>query len=115
VNTQVFDGAGNVVIPDQITIVSPSSIQITWGSAQAGKAVCVSGHFDGNVRPTYAYTFYQSTAATQWVILHNLGYHPIVRVFVGNQEVQPLSIVHDSLNQVTVSFTSAQAGYAKLV
>jgi hypothetical protein len=115
VNVQVFDGAGKAIIPDDIEITGPSSATITFTAAQAGKAVLVSGHFDGNVKPTYSYTHYEGTASTVWVILHNLGYNPIVRVFIGNQEVQPSAITHDSPNQTTISFTTAQVGYARLI
>ncbi len=115
VNIQVFDGSGKVLIPDDIQVTGPTTATITWNTAQAGKAVCVSGHFDGNVKPTYSYTHYQSTSSTEWVIAHSLGYNPIVRVFIGNQEVQPASITHDSPNQATITFSTAQVGYARLI
>jgi hypothetical protein len=115
VNVQVFDGNSKVIIPDDITTTTPNACTISFGTAQAGRAVVVSGHFDGNVKPTYAYTHYQSSAASSWTITHNLGYNPIIRVFVGQNEVQPSTIVHDSTNQATVTFSSAQVGYARLI
>jgi hypothetical protein len=114
VNVQVYDNASQVLIPDTITTVDANNVQIVFNYALAGRAVVVTGHFDGLVKPTYAYTYYQSTAATTWVIAHNLGYNPVVRVFIGNNEVQPASITHDSVNQTTITFSTAQAGYARL-
>lgn len=115
VNVQVYDGTNNVIIPDAIITNSPTSVSVTFSAAQAGRAVLVSGHFDGYQKPLYAYTHLQSAASTSWSITHNLGYNPIVRVFIGNQEVQPASITHNSANQVTIAFTTAQVGYARLV
>lgn len=115
VNIQVFDANSRAVIPDEIETTSPNTAIVTFGSNQAGRAVIVSGHFDGNVKPTYAYTHYQSVASTTWVITHALGYNPIVRVFIGTSEVQPKAIVHDTVNQVTITFETPQVGYARLI
>jgi hypothetical protein len=115
VNVQVFGTDSRVVIPDEIEVTGNNTATVTFGTGVAGRAVVISGHFDGNVKPTYSYTHYQSSASTTWVIVHNLGYNPIVRVFIGNQEVQPLSITHDSTNQVTITFNTAQVGYARLI
>jgi len=59
--------------------------------------------------------FTQTTASNMWVVDHNLGYYPIVRVFSGGFELIPTSIVHTSLNQVVISFNSGQVGQARLV
>jgi len=115
VQAQVYDTNGLGYIPDSITVVDPNNVTITFNSAMAGQAVILTGHFDGNVKPTYAYTFYQSSASTTWSIQHNLGYDPIVRIFIGNQEVQPASIVHDSTMHLTITFNTAQVGYARLI
>jgi hypothetical protein len=115
VNIQVYDGTNNVLIPNSVVTTGPNTCNITFGSIQAGRAVVITGHFDGNVKPTYAYTFHQTTASSTWVIVHNLGYNPIVRVFIGTSEVQPTSIVHDSINQMTITFSSPQVGYARLI
>jgi hypothetical protein len=116
VQIQVFDAQGRVVIPEQITVVGPNTATVSFGGAPfAGRAVVLTGHTDGNVKPTYSYTHFQTVAASSWVILHGLGYNPIARVFVGNSEVQPASIVHDSVNQMTITFNRAYAGVAKLV
>ena len=115
INAQVFDGLGRTIIPDEIEIVDPNNISISFGAAFAGKVVVLTGHFDGNVKPTYSYTHFQETSSTTWTIDHNLGYNPIVRVFIGNNEVQPLSVVHNTTNQTTLTFSTPQVGVARLI
>jgi hypothetical protein len=111
----VYDNTSKVMIPSDIQTLGNNDVQITFNNAQAGRAVLVSGHFDGLTKPTYAYTHYQNSASTSWTIQHNLGYNPIVRVFVGNQEVQPTTITFTNSNQVVVTFATAQVGYAQLI
>jgi len=115
VQIQVFDGLSRVVIPDEIEVLSPNSVKVSLAALAIGRAVILTGHADGASRPTYAFTFYQSAPATSWVILHNLGYQPIVRAFVGTNEVQPLTVEHNSNNQVTLTFSTAVSGYARLI
>ncbi len=115
VQVQTFDAVNKMFIPGNVEIVDPNNVTVTIGSASAGKATVLTGHFDGLVKPTYAFTFYQSSSSASWVIVHNLGYNPIVRVFIGNNEVQPATIVHDSTNQVTVTFSTAQVGYVRCI
>lgn len=60
----------------------------------------------------------QGAASATWVVTHNFGYYPIVRVFSdfgnGLEEFIPEDIVHDSLNQVTITFIDPYDGEAKL-
>lgn len=115
VNIQVFDGLSRVIIPNEIEVTGPNTANITLGTPIAGKAVVVTGHFDGLVKPTYSFTYFQSPASNSWVINHGLGYNPIVRIFIGNQEVQPLSTTFNTPNQVTITFSTPQVGYARLI
>lgn len=115
VNVQVYGSNNKMVLPDEVEIISPNEVKITYSESMAGKAVIVSGHLDGNTKPTYAYTFYQTESSAVWTINHNLGYNPIVRVFIGTSEVQPQSITHPSLNQTVITFSSPQVGYARLI
>jgi hypothetical protein len=115
VSVTVYNTSNQVVIPNEITVNGPSSITIDFGTPAQGKAVVLSGHFDGQTKPTYAYEYYQTTPSDTWVISHSLGRYPIIRVFIGNQEVQPASITFDTLDQVTITFTSPQVGQAKLI
>lgn len=115
VQVQVFDGASSMIIPDSITVNDASTVTITFVAPSVGRAVLLSGHFDGNVKPTYAFTFYQNSASTTWTIAHGLGYNPIVRAFIGNQEVQPLTTTFTDVNTVVLTFSSPQVGYVRLI
>lgn len=115
VNVQVYDDTNRMIIPDEIEIVDATSAIITFDTAVTGRAIVLTGHLDGNTRPTYAYTHYQSSSSTTWTIVHGLGYNPIVRVFIGTQEVQPATVVHNSTSQVTITFSTPQVGYARLI
>lgn len=115
VQVQVFDSQNRVIIPDEILISDANNVVVTVASEIMGRAVVLTGHNDGLPKTTYSYIHYQQEPATSWVVVHNLGREPIVRVFVGNQEVQPMSITHNSSNQLTISFSSATAGIAKLM
>lgn len=115
VNVMVYDESNRVVIPNEITIDSVSKVTVSMGTGAQGKVVVLTGNFDGQQMPTYAYEFYQTTPSTTWTIVHGLGRYPIVRIFVGNQEVQPTSITFDTVNTVTVTFGTAQVGQAKLL
>lgn len=115
VNIQVFGTDNKVVIPDEIEVTSPTTAVVSFNVHTAGRAVVVSGHYDGLQKPAYAYTFYQTESASTWTIQHDLGYAPIVRVFIGDNEVQPATIVHQTLNTVVITFTTPQVGIVRLV
>ena len=115
VSITVFDSNDRVIIPNEIEVTGIGTATISLASAIAGKAVVLTGHSDGNTPPVYSYEFRQTDPSTTWVINHDLGRNPIVRVFIGNQEVQPASITFTTANTVTVTFSSVQVGYAKLI
>lgn len=115
INVQVYNMSNSYVIPNEITIVDNNNVTITFAGSQDGKAVVLSGHFTGVVKPAFAYTHYQNSPSNIWVINHNLGYMPIVRVFVGVDEIQPASITHPNLNQTNITFSTNVAGYARLI
>lgn len=115
VNVMVYDTQNRVVIPEDVVINDDDTITVYLASAAQGKVVVLTGYFDGQSMPTYAYEHYQTNPSTTWVIPHGLGRSPIVRIFIGNQEVQPATITFDTVNQVTVTFSTAQVGQAKLI
>lgn len=112
---QVYDSTPRMLIPDNVNIVDANNLTITFGSAQAGMAVIMYGDIDGAPKSQYAYTYYQTSASTTWDIVHNLGYNPIVRVFIGTEEVQPASVSFPSVNETIITFTTAQMGVARLI
>jgi hypothetical protein len=111
----VYDLLNRVVMPGEVTVINNTQVVVSLGTATQGKVVLVAGNLDGNQAPSYAFEFFQTNPSTSWTINHNLGRYPIVRIFIGNQEVQPESITFDTVNTVTVTFSVAQVGQAKLI
>lgn len=112
---QVFDNTNKMIIPDQVEIIDQNNITVTFGQTISGRAVVMSGSVEGGPRSAYSYEFTQTSSSSTWTIVHGLGYLPIVRVFIGNQEVQPLSITHDSNFQTTITFSTPQVGMVKFI
>lgn len=49
------------------------------------------------------------TSASVIVVTHNFGYHPLVAVIIGGEDVGA-DIVHSSVNQLTVTLGTPQTG-----
>lgn len=111
---QVFDSAGNVVIPDNINCGTFNSVVVSFNTPTAGVAVIQRGESEGSEQPIYAFEDSFTTSKT-WVINHQLGYNPIIHVIVGQDEVQPQSLVHNTINQSTITFSSAQTGSVRCI
>lgn len=116
---QIYDENNQMVIPDEVTPTDANTVVVTFNTAVVGRAIVMVGTHEGANRndgtQNYSIEFSQPTASTTWVIGHGLGYYPIVRIFTNtNEEILPASIVHDSTMQVTVTFTVATSGYARL-
>ena len=117
---QVWDSNNQLVIPDNVEIIDNNNLQVTFTQGVIGRVIVMMGTLDwsgGVLKPElYTYNHTQSTASDTWVIIHGLGYHPLVRAYDANgDEINPQSIVHDSTTQVTLTFTSAITGSARLV
>lgn len=111
---QIIGADGKHITADEI-VQTFETTTITFLTAQAGRAVLMLGQEDGYSRPDYAYTQTFSEASTTWVVNHVLGRNPAMRVFIGNAEVQPLSIVHDDLNTTTITFSTPQTGIVRAI
>lgn len=111
---QVYDAAGFQVIPDSINCSVNNQTTVSFNTPTAGVAVITTGDMFGLPRPSVAFTNTYALATT-WVVNHNLGYNPNITVIVDNYVVQPESIVHNSVNQATITFTSAKAGSVRCV
>lgn len=111
---QVYDSQGNQVIPDNINASVNNRVTISFGMPMTGTVVMTTGDQFGLPRASLAYTQDFPESIT-WVVPHNLGYNPSVTVIVDNYVVQPLSIVHDSTLQVTITFSSPRAGSVRCV
>lgn len=111
---QIFDTAGNVIIPDNINCGTFNSVVVSFNIPTAGIAVIQRGESEGAEQPIYAFEA-SFTNSTTWVVAHNLGYNPTIHIIIGQDEVQAQSIVFDSLNQATVTFSAAQTGSVRCV
>ncbi len=119
VNVQVYDEDNLVVIPD-IEILDNNTVEITFVSPEAGRAVVVAGEpaigGQPTVAPSFGFLHTQSGAATTWVVNHGLGYYPIVHVFNGSGvEVLPSTVVHDTKFKTTITFGTATSGTARFL
>jgi hypothetical protein len=114
-SVQVYGPDNRVVYPDDIEVVDNNTVVVYFTLQTTGRAVVLTGSDSGLTRPSHSAEHIQTTPSTTWVIQHNLGYMPIVRIFVGNEEVQPLSITHNSNFQCTVTFTQSLVGIARLI
>lgn len=106
---QCYDENGEVIMPSSVKGQDANTTVVLFSEPVAGTAVLLSGVESGLPTPTVAFTA-SYTDSTEWVVVHNLGYNPAVQVHQGTKEVQPKSIVHDSTNQLTITFDTAQSG-----
>lgn len=111
---QVYDASGRSVIPDYIDDSIFNQVTVMFSIAQAGRAVVMLGSTSGAARPLVAYE-QAFTNTTTIVVNHGLGYFPEINVYVGNNLVQPLSIVNNSTMQATVTFTSNETGVVRCI
>lgn len=111
---QVYDAAGNQVIPDNINCATLNQTTVSFNTPTAGVAAITAGDVLGLPRGNTAYTEDFASSAT-WVVNHGLGFNPAVTIIVGGYVVQPVSIVHNSALQLTVTFSSPQAGTVRCV
>lgn len=110
---QVIDTSGKHIIPDEITCNYNETV-ITFAEAISGRAVLMLGSEQGSPRDNYS--FEQEFSGTDTVVVnHMLGYNPVIRAFIGNQEVQPLTITHNDLNTTTVTFSTPQTGTIRCI
>ena len=115
VQVQVFGNDNKMVIPNEITIIDKDNVIVDFGIPFSGRAIIMIGSTDGNSRPDFGFEYDQTSLATTWTVDHYLGYNPIVRVFVGNEEVQPAQIIHDSVNTTRIIFSTPYVGVAKFI
>lgn len=61
------------------------------------------------------YVHTQVSALSTWIVNHNLGTIPVVQVYDSVGNVIQAQITHTSPNQVQISFSAPQAGYAQCI
>lgn len=118
----------NVTVPSVPAVVrvatpGPPGIGLPAGVQDAGKFVRKAGSTayayelvtPDQIAGVVAYIHSQSTAATTWIINHNLGYRPTVELLdSGSQEIDG-EVAHPTVNQTVVTLNPATAGLARLL
>ena len=115
---QIYDTTHKMFLPDTVEAIDNNTVRVTLSSAVRGRAVVLVGNDIGGTdrrEIVYSYKHIQTNLATTWEINHGLGYEPIVRVFINNEEVQPVSIVHLDKFNVQITFSQPQVGEARLI
>lgn len=87
-----------------------------WATPAANSYVCNvilgSPGATGGTGGSYVHT--QATAASTWLIDHNLGFYPNVTVVDSSGDQVEGTVTYTTLNQVRVMFSAAFAGLAYL-
>jgi len=97
--------AEDMATQDELDVVADDLADLTADVAALAAAI----------KP-YGYVHEQGTPASVWVIVHNLGYQPGGFLFVDSADTtyEAAEIVHDSVNQSTVTFLDSFGGTAFL-
>jgi hypothetical protein len=96
-----YESGSQWVIPAQLDVTSPNSVTLVFSSVVSGSVVVVNGGDQTVISDV--------TNATSATITHNLNTDwPIVQVYESGSRAQiiPLSVVSDSLNQITIGFST---------
>lgn len=112
---QCYGSDQKMFIPNNIEVTTNNQVVVTVAAPTTGRVVVLQPSLEGMVKPNYTYEHVQGSSSTTWVIPHGLGYYPVIRVFVGNVEVLPDNITHNSNFQSTVTFTQPYTGVAQCV
>ncbi len=112
---QLYDDQGRQIIPDDLNASQSNRAIATFNMPIAGIAIAIDGTTVGLAKQSYAFT-YTYPSSTVWTVQHNLGYEPAITCISGDGFViQPSSIVHNSPNQATVTFSEPISGSVRCV
>ena len=138
----VYDSSYNQLIPASVSSISANTTQITFSTAQAGYAIISKGSGISSqvaVSASYATTssfaltasysttasyatsvginFEQVSPSDTWTIVHNLNNkYPLVQVYNSSDAtIIPQSIIGTSTSTVTITFSTAISGYARVI
>lgn len=110
---QIVTEDGKYIVPEEVEFEFNRAI-VTFYEPQAGRAILMLGNEGGAPRETYVYEQEYANSAV-WVVNHGLGHEPLIRVFMGNQEIQPQSITHNDVNTATVTFSQERSGRVRCI
>ena len=126
----VYDSSYNQLIPAGVSSISSNTTQITFSTAQAGYAIVSKGSgissqtaISASFATTASYAasvginFVQISPSSTWTIVHNLNNkYPLVQIYDSSDAtIIPQAIVGTSTSTVTVTFSTAINGYARVI
>lgn len=106
---QVYDGDGKWILPDQIISNEINLVTVTFATPMIGTVIVMRGASEGTSQESVPYTA-EFVDQSVWVVNHGLGFNPFIQCVIGTNVAQPESIVHNSLMQSTVTWSSPQTG-----
>jgi len=101
-----------MILPQNGVATDSDTFTLTFNKAIQGKAVVSVGGIGENAGGNYIFT--QDSSTTNWRVTHSLSQqYPNVTVYDGsNQVIIPESITAASSNEMDITFSDAQSGYA---
>lgn len=107
------DGKGGVLtlVTSQIDPVDGTTI-LRSGSTKLDLAVTGNGNATIPSTPNSSYTHVQNTPSNVWVVPHGLAKYPSVTVMDSGGGLVDGDIAFDTLNRITLRFSSAFSGKA---
>ena len=108
----VYDDSDQMILPETGTATDSDTFTLTFNEAIQGKAVVSVGGIGENAGGNYIFT--QDSSTTNWRVTHSLSQqYPNVTVYDGsNQVIIPESITAASSNEMDITFSDVQSGYA---
>lgn len=102
--------------PNRVTVTRQDGSSITIRETDIGSpTIKISDGLPGPPGSALSFEFTQLTPLVSWNINHNLGFFPDVEVYsVGNVKLIA-DIIHISVNQLQVNFSSPTAGRARML
>ena len=126
----MYDSSYNQLIPASVSSISDNTTQITFSITQAGYAIISKGSgissqiaVSASFATTASYAasvgvnFEQVIPSSTWTIVHNLNNkHPLVQIYDSSDAtIIPQAIVGTSTSTVTITFSTAISGYARVI
>lgn len=108
---QVYDENQQQVIPDSISATTNNVITLTFGKAMAGTVVGIFGDTKGTQKLPQSYERTVTSATTELVVQHNLGYNPtVIATSTSGDLVLAQSIIHPSMFSSYLTFSEPFTG-----
>lgn len=126
----VYDFNYNQLIPASVSSISANTTRVTFSTSQSGYAIISKGSgissqvaVSASFATTASYAtsvgvnFIQSSPSTTWIINHGLNNrYPLVQIYNSSSAViVPASIIGTDTSTVTITFSTAISGYARVI